>query len=221
MRLVRRNLAAHRRSNLLSRSRGISMTSALGSWSPRYARPQRTGRFKGPPQICRRSGGGSKGAICRAADLRRLLRPHTVPSGINLCIRVSVALLLRRSFFALGSLVPRWQPRRDCSARGGQAKQSHRRLALFHARRASQAQCLDMRSKISIGRYCAHGQWEHNNEAGSAQKRARVLQITSCGFPSADCELLAARSLADGSSKYFSLNKKGRHFCRPCFCWKT
>jgi hypothetical protein len=34
MRLVRRNLAAHRRSNLLSRSRGISMSSAPGSWPP-------------------------------------------------------------------------------------------------------------------------------------------------------------------------------------------
>ena len=54
IRLVPKNLATHRRSNLLSRSRGISMTTTPGSWpSPRPARSQCAECFKGPRQNAR------------------------------------------------------------------------------------------------------------------------------------------------------------------------
>jgi len=126
MRLVRRNLAAHRRSNLLSRSRGISMSSAPGSWPP----PGLQGvNVQGALKVHRRFADGTEaGQKARSVErptcavLLRVIQRRAV------LISASVYPSRPRSvvdFFALGSLVARWQPRRDCSAGGGQAKQLH------------------------------------------------------------------------------------------------
>jgi hypothetical protein len=73
-------------------------------------------------------------------------------------------------------------PRRDCSARGSEAKQSHRRLALTYARSASLAAVLSMRSTISPGGYCPHGQLgQEPDETGTRDDRvccACVRQTT-------------------------------------------
>ena len=57
------------------------------------------------------------------------------------------------------------EPRRDCFAGDGQAKQPHLRLALTYARRVSPAQVLDIRPKISAGRYWPHDQLVHDHRA--------------------------------------------------------
>jgi hypothetical protein len=69
------NLAAHRRSNLLSRSRGTTViTKAPGSWSPRSRRPQRARSFKGPP-FDRRLAQSARASPAVA----RFGRPHDSP----------------------------------------------------------------------------------------------------------------------------------------------
>ena len=71
-----KNLAAHRRSNVLSRSRGIMViTKAPGSWSPRSRRAQRAMSFKGSP-FDSASRTISAGEVCKS---RTYPRPEKRP----------------------------------------------------------------------------------------------------------------------------------------------
>jgi hypothetical protein len=70
--LVLKNLATHRRSNLLSRSRGISMTSTPGSWPSPGLQGLNAGRFKGPPQNARGAGCTARGGGGAADPARGL-----------------------------------------------------------------------------------------------------------------------------------------------------
>lgn len=134
MRLVRRNLAAHRRCNRLSRSRGISMTSAPVCGRPRSAKPQRVGCSKGPTQICR-------------PGLRRVKRRTDFRSRFS-----------RQIPFTHCSRAPR----RDCSA-GAAGQNSLIEGSRCPVLGEPFQHSADMRSKISVGHYCPQGQLGQNN----------------------------------------------------------
>jgi hypothetical protein len=131
--------------------------------------------FCGPNQLKRQAHSISCRASRFSASLTRTPPPNTLSPSVaasavalliwsNQHLKAATSPRVHYTFrqpswaFAWGSTRCSLEPRRDCFAGGGQAKQPHLRLALTCAGRVSPAQVLDIRPKISTERYWPHDQ---------------------------------------------------------------